>query len=319
MNSSEVSSLIEQYKLTQNEKLEVASKIYADLTHGKKQSTNPTAIIVAGQPGAGKTNLANLTENQFPGAIILDIDNFRQYHPQFQNIKTNHPEHFASLTNKFISEMSAIVSDWLMNSGFDLILHKTFKTEDVIYDTIEPLKMNGYNVVIRSLAVNNLESKISAMERSQFEREVYGLCRFINFDLHDSAYNGLPNIVENLESYVLVDASQVYVRGHILRDPILIYSNVLTGEQKSPYVIPFNLDGYTSSKDAINKGRKMRAADLQKYYPARLKALKLNAATFEEIELLKKLEQQCTAANIQMLSTQNRPTFSQPNVALQPQ
>ena len=98
MNQEKLNQILEQYKLSNREKIEAARRIYSWLTNGKQKSCYPTAIIVAGQPGAGKTNLAKYSASMLPDAIMLDIDDFRPFHPHYNEVIDKHPEYFAPTT-----------------------------------------------------------------------------------------------------------------------------------------------------------------------------------------------------------------------------
>ena len=290
MDKQKLDEVLQKYQLTNKQKIEAARHIFSYLVQGKSKSCYPTAVIVAGQPGAGKTNLALYSAANLPDAVMLDIDDFRPFHPYYEQIITNDPDYFAPTTNKFISEMSAIVTDWLIQEEFDMILHKTFKGDAVIFDTIEPLKMAGYNVIVQSLAVHVLESKLSAMERSQFERNVFGHCRWINFDYHDMAHDNLGLISSTLENNAVIDCAQVFVRGTESTAPQLIYSHNISGVPNSLDTQNVNTEVFADSNEAIDFSRKATTSSLTSF-DERLKNLKAQAMSDYEMGLILQLEQ----------------------------
>lgn len=308
MDKQKLDQVLQKYQLTQRQKIEAARQIFSHLVQGKNKSCYPTAVIVAGQPGAGKTNLALLSSEHLPDAVMLDIDDFRPFHPYYDKIITNDPDYFAPTTNKFISEMSAIVTEWLIQEEYDMILHKTFKGDAVIFDTVEPLKMAGYNVIVQSLAVHGIESKLSAMERSQFERSVFGHCRWINFDYHDLAHDNLGIISSTLENNEVIDCAQVFVRGTEDAAPQLIYSHNISGAPNSLNTQNVNTEVFADSNEAIDFSRKATASSLSSF-DERLKNLKAQAMSDYEMDLILQLEQtyQNTPLSDLMIVT---PTFN---------
>ncbi len=77
------------YKLdekTHNETLEeLKNKLYS----GKTPVANPQIVILGGQPGAGKSKIITLSENQFfkdGNVVVINGDDFRHYHPKAEEI-----------------------------------------------------------------------------------------------------------------------------------------------------------------------------------------------------------------------------------------
>ncbi|HEX5739879.1 MAG TPA: zeta toxin family protein, partial [Hydrogenophaga sp.] len=58
---------------------------YARVTGGHQ---TPRAIILAGQPGAGKGSLARVAEGEFQGnTAIIDPDELRDFHPRVKEFR----------------------------------------------------------------------------------------------------------------------------------------------------------------------------------------------------------------------------------------
>ncbi|MCC9873712.1 zeta toxin [Streptococcus agalactiae] len=55
-----------------------------ELIQGKKAVESPTAFLLGGQPGSGKTSLrSEILEETQGNVIIIDNDTFKQQHPNF--------------------------------------------------------------------------------------------------------------------------------------------------------------------------------------------------------------------------------------------
>lgn len=58
----------------------------------KTSFDHPNAIILAGQPGAGKGGLAKVAQLELIGDVVkIDPDELRDFHPQVRAIRNAHP------------------------------------------------------------------------------------------------------------------------------------------------------------------------------------------------------------------------------------
>lgn len=301
--------LIKSYELTDEQAMEVAERIFNVYTYSRQALDKPYAVVVLGQAGAGKSGVMAFTENQLPNAIALDIDDLRKYHPKCQQVKAKHPEIYEKVTGGFASKMIAILTPWLINpelvnpnlkgKHFALILHKTRGTDEIIKDTIIPLKETGYDAILRVLAVSELESKMSCLERSLAERDAFGCCRWVEKPYQDKHYKEIVNLSQQLVDKKLVDAVEVYTRGKVPVVPNLVYSSVANDElyqnpsmqtaDGSPIIQNYNPSGYTSVKQAIDRERDKAAPEILKTYPERLEKVMKKSQHGREDEFIQEL------------------------------
>ncbi|EAE7906472.1 zeta toxin [Listeria monocytogenes] len=58
-----------------------------ELIQGKKAVESPTAFLLGGQPGSGKTSLRSAIFEETQGnVIVIDNDTFKQQHPNFDEL-----------------------------------------------------------------------------------------------------------------------------------------------------------------------------------------------------------------------------------------
>ena len=265
MDKEYLEQLKEKYKLTPEQEQERAETIFDKITFEKDPSGRPFAVIVIGQPGAGKSNVMTYTGNELPTAVKIDIDDFRKYHPNFFELRQLPAEAYEAITGAFASRMIHLLTPALIERKHDLIFHKTRGDNAVVEDTIIPLKENGYDVIMRVLAVHELESKMSALERSQEQLETLGYCRWVDSPYHTKHYHLIPELAQFVEDSGLVDAVDVYTRGEIPIYPELHYSKVLDSkiytnphlidDYGNPIIGNYDVDKYKSTMDAIVKIR----------------------------------------------------------------
>lgn len=75
-----------------------------------KENENPVVIFLAGQSASGKGQLKNEIDSNF---FIVDVDDFRKYHPNFFELYKKHGKESARYTHDFSSE----VVDELIKKG----------------------------------------------------------------------------------------------------------------------------------------------------------------------------------------------------------
>jgi hypothetical protein len=68
--------------------------------HSTTPQTKPSAIIVAGQPGAGKRGLVEAAKLEFHSNVVtIDPDEKRDYYPDVEKLRETHPYTWSELTN----------------------------------------------------------------------------------------------------------------------------------------------------------------------------------------------------------------------------
>ena len=269
METEELEKLKKKYAVGEEKVAEISEVVLKRLTFGKKPCKNPVAIMVGGQPGAGKSGLINKTSLELPNAVILDVDDFRYFHPNIDEILKKYPNDLATFTLKFVNDIFNAVFSKLIVKKYNIISQKTLRDNKIIEDTLVYLREKKYGVVIRVLAVHELESKLSTLERSLSVKHAMGFCRWTPLKVQDYAYNGIPDTLLDIYNSETCDAVQVYTRGEIPNDSHLVYSLVketsksriakICEENKDLFLSCYNLDKYLDAKDALNKNREKDA------------------------------------------------------------
>ena len=84
-----------------------ARRIIKYLTAGKNQSDSPKAVLLGGQPGAGKTKLEELV-NIKENFISVNGDEFRKYHPKYEQLNRIYGRESSKYTQKWAGQMVEI-------------------------------------------------------------------------------------------------------------------------------------------------------------------------------------------------------------------
>ncbi|GAB2023895.1 zeta toxin family protein [Pseudolactococcus yaeyamensis] len=136
------------------------------LTQGVTMSNNPTAILLGGQSGSGKTVIHRLKAQSFEtGMIIIDGDSFRAQHPRSTEITQEHGKADVNYTAKFAGQMTEALIDNLSHLGYNLLIEGTLRTTEVPEKTTRLLKDRGYQVDLALMATKPDLSYLGTLNR----------------------------------------------------------------------------------------------------------------------------------------------------------
>lgn len=173
----------------------------------------PAAVLLGGQPGAGKSALAAAAVREFKdrgGAVLIDADRMREFHPLYQALARDDPRHAADRTHPEAAVWATRLTATAMEQRRNLVVDGTMRDPANVRALAQRLRAHGYEVEARVLAVHPDLSLVRA--RLRFEEQVAerGTGRYVNQAQHDTAVRGLAESVVALERDKLVDAVRLY-------------------------------------------------------------------------------------------------------------
>ncbi|MEP9496881.1 zeta toxin family protein [Xanthomonas euvesicatoria] len=162
----------------------------------------PKAIILGGQPGAGKGGLvaqakAELDQN----AVTIDPDELRRHHPRVADFRRENPYEWSGRTHKD-------ASSW----ADELRVAATAEKKNLIFDTtlsdgkwasetlIKGLQEQGYEVEVRAVASPKLESEHGVDERFTANTDRQGYGRHVPEGARDAIYGKLPVSLDTIHA-----------------------------------------------------------------------------------------------------------------------
>ena len=257
MNKEEILLLQEKYKLTEEEYQEYFKAVNLLFTTGKKATEKPKLVFVAGQAGAGKSNLTPIVNRELDyNAVVSDYDMVRALHPKFGIASREVPEniHLALLPdpNRANEELRHYCRDKKLN----LIYEGTMRGTQVFIDIAKEFREAGYEIDMRLMAVPMLESYGSTLLRYANDLLDKKSPRWVPKEVHDESYEKFLVTLKELSSQSLFDRATVYRRGREeeKRVPVKIYS---TEERQFHYEIEAILYGRQQYRwDAIESYKK---------------------------------------------------------------
>lgn len=210
------------------EEMQAYERIKKAVIKGKHGVDQPVAIVLGGQPGAGKSSLYEIARERFSGNIVeLDCDAFRQYHPYSEQLSQDAAT-YGEKTNPFVFEVVDRLVAELSDQGFNMIMESSMKSPHTAFANHELLSPKGYAIEACIMATPKDISWQGVVDRynSQLAKGIQA--RMVPQEFHDY-------VVEHISQA----ADEIYRSGKMSN--ILIYNRnreVLYDMQRTPHISP---------------------------------------------------------------------------------
>lgn len=276
-NLEEVSKL---YGITEDEFKKTQNKILDMMLSGKTQSDNPVAIFDIGPSGSGKTGLNGYAVNQFPNnnIIVVNNDELKPLYPNADEISKLYPEYYIKVTN----EASKVWTDTLMDTAiagkYNVLYEGTGRKIKIFERMISEMKKQGYKIIVRAMAVNELNCLMSIIERYEYQVQKKGWGRLVSLETFYKAYsNEMLDTLDAFEASDDISSVEVYLRGENPSNPVRIY----TSDNKEFY----------NARAAVIAGREQDRKIADRYYSTKFKNRTINyGKTPQELEILRHID-----------------------------
>lgn len=184
------------------------------LTRGKVASSQPQAILLGGQSGAGKTTIHRIKQKAFQGnIIIIDGDSYRSLHPNYLALQEKYGKDSVDYTKGFAGQMVEHLVNILSKYGYHLLIEGTLRTTHVPRQTTQLLADRGYQISLALIATKPELSYLSTLIRYE---ELYAVdpsqARATPKEHHDGIVENLVGNLMELEQSQIFDQIQIYQR-----------------------------------------------------------------------------------------------------------
>lgn len=221
------------------------NQIMKDFISNECKSNTPLFILAGGQPGSGKTALIDTIkqQNQKDNFVVIDLDNYRKYHPDFEEIKEKHKKDGVLLTNSFAFAVENAMLSYVIENKLNTINVSTLRNTDMIEQfIIKRINPNGFRISAYIMAVIPEESYFSALKRYlEQQRDPNCVIRHTGKDFHDISYRNLDITIKMLEK---------------LGVPITICKRAPKKEEPAQIVCRDSLEDSLSKIEQIRKNEK---------------------------------------------------------------
>jgi len=251
-NDNNLEELIEEYKLTEEEHSNISQKISEIFFKGKTKSKISTAIFTIGPPGS------------------VNNDELRPFHPKAEEIAKKYPKEYIKITNEESKYWTDELVDKTIEEGYNILYEGTGRKIEIFKRMIEKMLQHGYRIIIKAMAVNELNCMMSIVERYAGQVQHKGWGRIVSTKTFYKSYDAeMMETIDTLEKEGEISEVEVYIRSNEPTNPSKIYST--------------SLKQYKDAKTAIIEGRKLDRINAIKYYEQCFKRSKLRDKETEEI------------------------------------
>lgn len=207
----------------------VSAQIVDDYFMPVSRDEAPTAFLIVGQPGAGKSShLKKAAQDMFASqgkqAVEIDYDALRPYHPHYDAMLEQHGEKAESYISRDVSAFYRILRARTIAQKKNIIHDMPVSNPNDLLDLSFKLKKQGFRVEVHAMAVQKkvsrqgirsryedvLEKRLAA--QSKEERAIHRP-RLVDTETHDRMYDQLPQALQMLEEENLVDHISLWKRG----------------------------------------------------------------------------------------------------------
>ncbi|MBO9859236.1 zeta toxin family protein [Xanthomonas sp. A1809] len=159
----------------------------------KTSFDHPNAIILAGQPGAGKGGLAKVAQLELSGDVVkIDPDELRDFHPQVKALRNAHPYTWSGYTHPDASQWADELLQATIEGRKNLIFDTTLSNGQWSSELIKDLQSRGYDVEVRAMAAHKLESEHGVDARFAQQLDLEGHGRYVPEGAREAIYTKLP-------------------------------------------------------------------------------------------------------------------------------
>ena len=169
------------------------------------KNIQPLAILIGGQPGAGKTTLTEAAMKDYPNMIVIDGDIIRNYHPNLKEIKKIYGVNYPKYTQPFVNQVVERLINDLSKEKYNLIIEGTLRDINIPLKTANLLKDKGYEVDLLIIATDKETSWKNTLKRGKSQEKMNLIPRYVDKNHHDNIVCSLPETIKKLSDNEVFD------------------------------------------------------------------------------------------------------------------
>lgn len=194
---------------------------------------HPRALLLGGQPGAGKSTLQRRLLPLLPeGTVGYDDDDLLRLAPDYEWAMSADDRAASRSLAGQVGGLHGLAMEHIRASRVDVVCGHSLGRADQAASWVKGFRDAGYRVEVAFVATHASHSRFAIVDRHARARTHQGFGRWVSEARHDRLYLGVPNTVEFLETHRLADS--VYV---LSRDGEVLYADHRRddGREKEPF------------------------------------------------------------------------------------
>ncbi|MGO4417228.1 zeta toxin family protein [Streptomyces sp. MCAF7] len=179
----------------------------------------PTVVIVGGQPGAGKTAIADLVQatlNRRGGAVRIGSDLYKAAHRRYAELLAADVRTAGVKVRADTRSWQAAMEDYVRAQRFDAVVESALADPDGFRTSAAAYRQAGSRLEVVAVATQEALSQLGLLDRFLTEP------RYVSWENHDSCAKGMLRTLAVIEAEQLADRVTV-----VRRDGTVLYSNEL--------------------------------------------------------------------------------------------
>lgn len=190
----------------------------------------PRFVSVGGQPGAGKGRVLDKSKSSLPGAVVINGDELRLFHPAYERLMREEPLRMPEVTALAAGTWVGMSNEYLREQGCSAIVETTLRDAAMLRREFEAFKAAGFETELRVVAVPLEVSRAATVSRYVEQVKDFGGGRWTPSAAHDVAAGKVAETVSVLVSSGVVDRVVVQDRhGGVFHDAFVSAGGVTSG------------------------------------------------------------------------------------------
>ncbi|MEU5062228.1 MULTISPECIES: zeta toxin family protein [unclassified Streptomyces] len=197
------------------------SVVLPEWTRGVACQDRPVVVFVAGHPGSGKTELADLVQASFNrrgGAVRICRDLYKAVHPHYADLLLKDCRTAGLAVRPDTCGWQAEVEAYVRTHGLDAVVETALSDVAEFRQASAAYRRVGSRIEILVLATAEALSQLGVVSRFLAEP------RYVSWENHGACASGLLDTLDVTEAEQLADRITV-----VRRDGTVLYSNELAG------------------------------------------------------------------------------------------
>ncbi|GGO58857.1 zeta toxin family protein [Streptomyces lasiicapitis] len=194
---------------------------------GAVAQQRPVTVFVAGQPGAGKSHLADLLHEVLHlrgGAVRIGADLYKTSHPGYPGLLARDDRTAGARVRPDTRRWQEDLEERARHAGFDAVIETALADTSVFRALSAAYRRARHRIEVAVVATPQALSQLSVLGRYMKRIGAAGTGRYVSLDNHDACCRGLLETLTAIEAEQLADRVTVFRRGLEM-----LYSNELTG------------------------------------------------------------------------------------------
>lgn len=207
----------ERHSLTPADLLKIyETRVSPRLFRHAQSVERPTAIVLGGQPGSGKTPMQNHAVHEFAdkgGMVKIIGDDLRAHLPHYKTLQRADDKTAALYTDRDSGRLVEKAIAEAAARRVNVLVEGTMRNPDTVAQTLRQFREAGFATDARALAVSPELSSLGILQRYAAQKESRGIGRMTTMEAHQNALNGMLRTLDRIQDERLADTLTLYRRG----------------------------------------------------------------------------------------------------------